>query len=203
MIPVAAEAQSALLAQGGDTGVLDNGFTFDNLYGGTVGAVPTPITPLHAPDKLLILCFAALFGVGSALALIGIGLNPYDTDAGGHETALFSWVALLLVTVILHFWALLTSKECVDVFSIASFGFAMVIGFYIVGGLDILSALWQGAAAPSEGHAIVMQKIVVLCAVSWYLLFGLRMVFTTKLRPSERNEKLNRLAEKYMKTLRN
>jgi hypothetical membrane protein len=83
--------------------------------------------PLHAPDRSHLLWVAAAFGLGSAVALVGIGLTPYDVYFGAHHTALFFWVTLLSVTVMLHFWALFTSDECSSWFALLSLALLIVI----------------------------------------------------------------------------
>jgi hypothetical membrane protein len=157
--------------------------------------------PSHAPDRSLILWIAAVFGVGSACALIGIGLTPYDIRLEAHQEALFFWVASLLAAVVLHAWALLTSEEASSLFALLSLGLAVVVLIYILRGAGLLVALLFGSASGSVGPFITMQKYVVLSAVLWYFVFGARMVCTTELRPAARNVELRRAAERYLKRL--
>jgi hypothetical membrane protein len=139
--------------------------------------------PAHAPDRSTVLWVAAVFGVGSALALMAIGLTPYDTHFVAHHRALCFWVIFLLATVILHFWALYTSEECASFLAVFSLGFAFLIGSYMLRGLDLfLASLFRSASVAVPG-SVKMQKWVVLGAVCWYLVFGLRMVCSKQLRP--------------------
>jgi hypothetical membrane protein len=157
--------------------------------------------PTHAPDQAEILRVAAAFGVGSSLALIGIGLTPYDVHLQDHQAALFLWIVSLLITVILHFWATLTSRECSSIFALLSLGMAAVIAQYMFREMDLLMASLAGSASAAFGRSIVMQKYVVLSALAWYLVFGLRMVCTTELRPPKRPVALTPTAERLLKQL--
>jgi hypothetical membrane protein len=157
--------------------------------------------PTHAPDKSPILWVAALFGIGSSLALIGIGFTPYDIHLQAHQTALFFWVICLFAAAILHFWAMATSKECSDLFALLSLGLAGVIGAYICQGMDLFAARFFGSVSTSVAKAITMQKWVVLAAMLWYLVFGVRMVCTTELTLTETDDEISRTAERYVKRL--
>ncbi len=153
--------------------------------------------PLHAPDKSQILWIAAVFGVGSALALIWIGLTPYDLYFEAHHTALFFWIVSLLATVILHAWALFSSEECPWEFAFLSLALAGVIGVYLLRGMEFVLTAALGSASDALGKFATMQKYVVLGAVGWYLVFGIRMVLTTDLRPTGRDATVDYTAEQF------
>lgn len=157
--------------------------------------------PTHAPDRRFTLAAAACFGVISAIALIGLGRTPYDINSTGHHTALFVWVTSLSVAMLLHFWALLQSEESSDVFAFLSLGVAILIGVYIVRGIDIVAAAKLGGERPELIESVMMQKWVVLAIVTWYVVFGLRMVLTTQLPSVNHNADLDRAAEKYAERL--
>ena len=151
--------------------------------------------PLHAPDRSTILWVAAVSGIGSALALIWIGLTPYDLYFEAHHTALFFWIVFLLATVILHAWALFASEECSSAFALLSLALAMMIGFYLLRGMEFVLTAALGSASDALGKFATMQKYVVLGAVGWYLIFGIRMVSTTDVRPTRRDATMDYTAE--------
>jgi len=139
--------------------------------------------PTHASDQWESLRIAAAFGVISALALVAIGLSPFDVHPGGHVAALVLWVMSLSSAAVLHFGALCGSKKCSPLLAVLSLGLVMAICLYMV-----------------DGSAIV-QKCLVLCALVWYMVFGVRMARTTELRPPERDDPLDRVAEAYLRRL--
>jgi hypothetical membrane protein len=153
--------------------------------------------PLHAPDKSAILWVAAVSGIGSALALIWIGLTPYDLHFQAHHTALFFWVVFLLAAVILHAWALFTSEECSSAFAVLSLALAVVIGLYLLRGMEFLFTVAWGSASDALANFATMQKYVVLSAVAWYLVFGIRMVLTTDVRLDKRDATADYMAERF------
>jgi len=161
--------------------------------------------PLHAPDKSQVLWVAGLFGVGSSLALVGIGLTPYDVRFDAHHTALFFWVVFLLAAVVLHVWALLTSEESSALFGVLSFGLVAVIVWYLLQGMEFFLASRFRLAPPGDSTAFVefvtTQKYVVLAAVGWYLIFGVRMVCTTRLQSVGRNVPLDWEAEEHLRQI--
>ena len=153
--------------------------------------------PLHAPDRSTILWVAAVSGIGSALALIWIGLTPYDLYFEAHHTALFFWVVFLLAAVILHAWALFSSEQSSSAFAFLSLALAMMIGFYLLRGMEFLFTVALGSASDALANFATMQKYVVLSAVAWYLVFGIRMVSTTDVRPSKRDATVDYTAEQF------
>ena len=153
--------------------------------------------PLHAPDKSQILWIAAVFGVGSALSLIRIGLTPYDLYFEAHHTALFFWIVCLLAAVVLHAWALFTSEECSTAFAFLSLALALVVGLYLIRGMEFALTARFGSASDALGKFATMQKYVVASAVGWYLIFGIRMVSTTDLRPAKRDATSDYMAEQF------
>lgn len=157
--------------------------------------------PMHAPDKSQVLWVAAVLGVGSALALTGIGLTPYDIYFRAHHTALFFWVVSLVATVILHCWALFTSEECSTVLALPSLGLAAVIVLYLFQGLEFFLASMLRSPSSDFAGFVTTQKYVVLAAVAWYLVFGARMVCTTEFSSSEPDLALEWTAEERLRRL--
>ncbi|MHC4402740.1 MAG: hypothetical protein ACYTG0_24010 [Planctomycetota bacterium] len=155
------------------------------LFNGSVVVLAVSIVPFflflptHAPDRTGILWIAAVFGIGSSIALVVIGLTPYDLHFLAHHLALFYWMVLLLVAVILHFCALWSSEECSGVFALLSLALAAVLAAYMICGMDLLAGQILGSSAESLVRSAAMQKWVVLTALGWYLVFGVRMVCTT------------------------
>ncbi|MBM4094717.1 MAG: hypothetical protein FJ276_35710 [Planctomycetes bacterium] len=150
--------------------------------------------PAHAPDKSSLLWIAAVFGIFSTVALIRIGLTPYDTHLAAHQTALVLWVLLLLITVGLHAWALLTSTEASTLFGLVSFLLAMLIVTYGIRGME-------GMDATAQRSVPALQKGVVLGAVGWYLAFSARMICTRELAHTERDTTLDESARQYLRRL--
>jgi len=158
--------------------------------------------PLHAPDRSQVLWVAAAFGVVSALALVAIGLTPYDVCFGPHHTALFLWVIFLSVAVILHFWALFTSDECSSLFAVASLALVCVFCLYAIQGAAFVVASRWGSGSETLTGLVTMQKYVVLSTMGWYLVFSVRMVCTTDLNLPNRTPTLDYSAEAYEQWLR-
>lgn len=155
--------------------------------------------PLHAPDRAGTLWAAAAFGVLSAFGLIGIGLLPYDTHLAGHMQALFWWLLLFFIAVLLHFLALLQSEQHVEVFSLVSLGLTVSIAVYgaVSMGAGTVSRIGTGFTA----DAAAWQKYVVLGSLAWYVVFSLRMICTVQLTLPERRSTTDRLAKHYLKRL--
>ena len=153
--------------------------------------------PLHAPDRSTVLWAAAVSGIGSALALIWIGLTPYDLYFESHHTALFFWIVCLLATVILHSWALFSSEECPSGYAFLSLAVAGMIGLYLLRGMEFVLTAATGSASDALASFATMQKYVVLGAVGWYLIFGIRMVLTTDFRPTRRDATSDYMAEQF------
>ena len=144
--------------------------------------------PSHAPDQWESLRIAAVFGVVSALALVGIGLSPFDVHPNAHVAALVLWVMSLSSAAVLHFGALWASNDCSPLLALLSAGLATAICLYMV-------------AAAGDLRAAAMQKCLVLYALVWYVVFGVRMVLTTELVPPDRDDRLRREAEEYLRRL--
>jgi hypothetical protein len=119
--------------------------------------------------------------VVSALALVGIGLSPFDVHPDAHVAALVLWVMSLSSAAVLHFGALWASDECSPLLAMLSAGLATAICVYMV-------------AAAAGQKAAAVQKYLVLYALGWYVVFGVRMVLTTKLTPPERDRQMRREA---------
>jgi hypothetical membrane protein len=119
--------------------------------------------PHHAPDQSEPLRIAAAFGVISSLALVGIGLSPFNVHPGIHVAALVLWMMSLSSAVVLHAGALWASTDCSPLLAMLSFGLAALISLYMV-------------ATAADLKAVVMQKGLVLYALVWYMVFGVRMV---------------------------
>jgi hypothetical membrane protein len=145
--------------------------------------------PSHAPDQWESLRIAAMFGVVSALALVGIGLSPFDVHPGAHMAALVLWVMSLSSAAVLHFGALWASKQCSPLIALLSFGLAAAISLYMV------------VAMAADQKAVIMQKCLVLYALVWYMVFGVRMVLTAELRPPDRDRRLRRETGEYLRRL--
>ena len=144
--------------------------------------------PSHAPDQSETLRIASMFGVVSALAVVGIGLSPFDVHPDAHVAALVLWVMSLSSTAVLHFGALWASRECSQILALLSAGLATAICVYMV-------------AAAAGQKAAPVQKYLVLYALVWYVVFGVRMVLTTELTPPDRDRQLRREAAEYLRRL--
>ena len=119
---------------------------------------------------------AAACGVVSSLALVGIGVTPYDRLFAAHHWALVIWIVSLLATTALHAWALLTSREGLGLIALASIGLAFLLVSYLTRGLDFL--VLRARSAPVDLHpgAILAQKQVVFGALAWYAAVSVRML---------------------------
>ncbi len=125
----------------------------------------------------------------SGLAVVGIGLSPFDVHPGAHVAALVLWVTSLLSAAVLHFGALWASEECSPILAVLSVGLASAVCIYMI------------AAAAAGQRAAGVQKCVVLYALGWYVVFGVRMVLTTRLTPPNRGRQLRREAAEYLQRL--
>jgi hypothetical membrane protein len=88
--------------------------------------------PLHAPDRAGLLRVAAAVGLVSTMAMIGVGLTPYDRMNGPHNTALALWLATSLIAVSLHAAALATSRETPQWYALLSILVALLLAAYAV-----------------------------------------------------------------------
>jgi hypothetical membrane protein len=157
--------------------------------------------PSHAPDQSESLRIAAMLGVVSALALVGIGLTPFDVHPDAHAGALVLWLMSLAGTAVLHFGALWASKTCFPLLAMLSFALALAITFYMVLTAGLGVEAYFGAGPEVVRRTATMQKCLVLGALVWYVVFGLRMVLTTDLRPPDRDRQFRREAEDYLRRL--
>ena len=144
--------------------------------------------PSHAPDQWETLRIASVFGVISSLAVVGIGLSPFDAHPDAHVAALVLWVMSLSSAAVLHFGALWASRECSPLLAMLSAGLATAICVYMV-------------TAAAGQKAAPVQKCLVLYALVWYVVFGVRMVLTTELVPPDRDDRLRREAAEYLRRL--
>ena len=139
--------------------------------------------PTHASDQWESLRIAAAFGVISALALVAIGLSPYDVHPGAHVAALVLWVMSLSSAAVLHFGALCGEQEVLP----AACGAEPRFGD---GNLPVHGCRLRHRAEVPGALRLV-----------WYMVFGVRMVCKAELRPPERHDPLDRVAEAYLRRL--
>jgi hypothetical protein len=83
------------------------------------------------------------------------------------------------------------------VFAFLSLALALVIGFYLIRGMEFLFTSAFGSASDALANFATMQKYVVLSAVAWYLVFGIRMILTTDVRLDKRDATADYMAERF------
>lgn len=144
-----------------------------------LGVATTPcflFLPTHAPDRVGWLTCAAGCGIVSSLALVGIGLTPYDRLFTLHHVALVVWIVSLLCACSLHAWALLTSREGMGLIALASVGLAILLVSYLLRGLEFVVIGGRSQSGDPHSAAILAQKQVVVAALAWYAACSVRML---------------------------
>ncbi len=162
--------------------------------------------PLHAPDRVGLLRVAAAVGFVSTVAMIGIGLTPYDVVDRAHNTALALWLTASLVAVSLHAAALGTSRETPPWYALFSVLVAVLLAAYACLAFSALglplTRFGRGPPdEPGEGNVVThrlvrfifggssvsqaatAQKYVVLAELAWFLVFSWRTARSDALRP--------------------
>jgi len=140
--------------------------------------------PLHAPDRAIPLVAAAMLGIASCAGLAGVGLRPYDVDMRGHVIALLWWIVPLLLTLMLHAWATLTSEECPRWLALVSLSLAVLVALYALRTAAYGLPPYTAGRIQTLAASIALQKYVLFGCLAWYAVFSLRMLWVMR-RPAE------------------
>jgi hypothetical protein len=199
------------------------------LFNGSLALLAISLLPffwflrLHAPDRAGLLRIAAGLGFVSTLALIGIGLTPYDLVNRQHNTVLAVWLTTSLVAVSLHAVALANSRETPQWYALFSMLVAVLLAAYACLAFSALglrpTRLDHGPPEPGQGNpvthglvrfifggsnisqAATAQKYVVLADLAWFFVFSWRTARSEALRPDERSLDLQQAAEDYLRRM--
>jgi hypothetical protein len=158
--------------------------------------------PLHASDRAGTLWIATGFGLLSCWGLAGLGCTPYDAHLGAHMRALMWWSIPLLVSLLIHFWALLGSEECSPLYALVSLAVALLVAAYLVRTLIFGLPPHSQDDADSLLTSIVLQKYVLLACVGWYFVFSARGLFVLQDPGTVRESRVDDAAQEYLRRLR-
>ena len=152
------------------------------------------------PTRQAPLLVAAVLGIISCTGLIGVGLTRTTITCALHITSLLCWIIPLLVALIIHAWAILSSEECSPFFALLSLGLAFLVGAYAIRtaacGLPL-----QAEDTLALAKSIALQKYVVIACVGWYGVFSVRMLLAIRPPAHTPQRQLDDAARKYLRRL--
>ena len=169
-----------------------------SLIGLAIAIVPYFLfMPTHAADRIGWLRVASVFGGLSSCAMIAIAVTPTDQAVESHVCALVIWIVCILIVSSIHFLALFTSRESSFLWSFLSLGLAILMLFYARHGLAAAAAIWWGKRMPMD--AVIMQKLVAVGCLVWFLIFSFRTAFARDLTPQAERILLREIVDQQAK----
>jgi hypothetical membrane protein len=127
-------------------------------------------------------------GALSSLGLIGIGLTPYDVYFAAHHVALVLWLGPMLVAMAAYF----TSAALRDEASTS---------LWITTSLVVLAVSGYAVAGSHDGY-VMLQKLLSVLSIGWFLLVFMSVSFATWQSVANRKSLVDRQAERFISVLR-
>ena len=91
-----------------------------------------------------------------------------------HMMALFVWLVLLFLITSIHAMVMLSSNQNPILLSLVSVAVAMLTVSYMYHGTETAAAVMFGREIPMQ--AVLLQKLVVIAGLIWYLTFSIKML---------------------------
>lgn len=132
--------------------------------------------------------FLRILAVVTVLGLIGIGQTPYDVYFLAHHVTLAAWIIPMVIMALALPILLLFEQG----FSRTLFAFSGIL----------LAATLAYASIGSHSGYVIMQKIVVLITLGWFVMLVSTVVIVTKWTHSEHQKTLATQAAWYENKLR-
>jgi hypothetical protein len=127
-------------------------------------------------------------GLVSSAGLVGIGLTPYDVYFTAHHVALGLWLVPMLVCMAAYFTSAALREEA-------------SLWLWLATALVVVAALGYGFIGSRDGY-VVMQKLLSLLSIAWFLLVFASVSLTTcQSIPLGRKTLADRQAEQFLGVL--
>jgi hypothetical membrane protein len=127
-------------------------------------------------------------GALSSVGLVGIGLTPYDVYFTAHHIALGLWLGPMLVCMVLYFTS-------------AAFREEASVSLWCATSLVVIAALGYASIGSRDGY-VVMQKLLSVMSIVWFLLVFASVSFATWQSIPLRKTLVDRQAEQFVGVLR-